>query len=198
MAEFSRRGAVAAFTVLPRHVLGGHPGQAPSDRLNLAGVGVGGMGANYLRNCESENVAALCDVDDAVAAKTFARYPQAKTYRDFRVMLEKEKGIDAVVIGTPDHTHAFVALAAMELGKHVYCAKPLTRTAGGPGAGRGRARAAGGDADERAVVRVEWRLFDRRVARRRRGGGSAGDTRVVGPAHLAAGPGPPAGGFSGS
>jgi len=120
--------AVAAFTILPRHVLGGAGYTAPSDKLNLAGVGVGGMGANYLQNCESENIAFLSDVDDVVAAKTFARYPNAKTYRDFRIMLEKEKGIDAVVIGTPDHTHAVVAMAAMKLGKGVYCAKPMTRT----------------------------------------------------------------------
>lgn len=86
------------------------------------------MGANYLKGCESENIVALCDVDDAFAAKTFARYPNAKTYRDFRVMLEKEKGIDAVIIGTSDHTHAVVAMAAIQLGKHVYCAKPMSRT----------------------------------------------------------------------
>ncbi|MBI4877346.1 MAG: Gfo/Idh/MocA family oxidoreductase [Acidobacteria bacterium] len=101
---------------------------APGDRLNIAGVGVGGMGANYLSNMESENIAVLCDVDDAVAAKTFAKYPDARRYRDFRAMLDKEKNIDAVVVGTPDHTHAAVALAAMQLGKHVYCAKPMTRT----------------------------------------------------------------------
>jgi predicted dehydrogenase len=118
----------AAFLIVPRHVFGG-PGQtAPSDKLNIAGVGVGAMGGGYLQNCESENIIALADVDHEFAARTFQRYPQAKTYRDFRVMLEKEKAIDAVVIGTPDHTHAVVALAAMRLGKHVYCAKPLTRT----------------------------------------------------------------------
>jgi hypothetical protein len=133
--KVSRRGfvpgagtALAAFTILPRHVLGGAGYKPPSEKLNIAGVGVGGMGANYLRNCESENIVALCDVDDTYAAKTFARYPSARTYRDFRVMLEKEKGIDAMVIGTPDHTHAVVAMAAMRLGKHVYCAKPVTRT----------------------------------------------------------------------
>jgi predicted dehydrogenase len=120
-------GALAAFTILPRHVLGAGY-LAPSDKLNIAGVGVGGMGAGYLQACESENIVALADVDDRFAAKTFARYPKAKTYRDFRVMLEKEKGIDAVVIGTPDHTHAVIAMAAIQLGKHVYCAKPLTRT----------------------------------------------------------------------
>ena len=121
-------GAIAAFMIVPRHVLGGQGQRAPSDKLNIAGVGVGGMGAGYLQNCESENIVALADVDYSFAAKTFARYPNAKTYKDFRVMLEKEKGIDAVTIGTPDHTHAVVAMAAIALGKHVYCAKPLCRT----------------------------------------------------------------------
>lgn len=101
---------------------------APSDKLNIAGVGVGSMGGVYLRNCESQNIVALADVDHRYAARTFARYPNAARYFDYRRMLEKEKGIDAVVIGTPDHTHAGVAQAAMELGKHVYCAKPMTRT----------------------------------------------------------------------
>ena len=120
--------ALAAFSIVPATVLGGHAGTAPSDKLNIAGVGVGAMGGVYVRECESQNIVALCDVDDAYAAKTFERYPNAKTYRDYREMLDKQKDIDAVIIGTPDHTHAFVAMAAMDLGKHVYCAKPLTRT----------------------------------------------------------------------
>lgn len=120
-------GAAAAFAILPRHVLG-KPFVPPSDKLNIAGVGVGSMGAGYLQACESENIVALADVDFGFAAKTFKRYPNATTYHDFRVMLEKEKGIDAVVIGTPDHTHAVVASAAIQLGKHIYCAKPMTRT----------------------------------------------------------------------
>ena len=124
----TRRHVLPAIAILPRHVLGGRGYTPPSDKLNLAGIGVGGMGAVYLRTCESENIVALCDVDDSYAARTFARYPAAKTYRDFRVMLEKEKGIDGVLIGTPDHTHAMIAKAAMELGKHIYCAKPMTRT----------------------------------------------------------------------
>ncbi|MDZ7639669.1 MAG: Gfo/Idh/MocA family oxidoreductase [Bryobacterales bacterium] len=109
-------------------MLGGQAGSAPSDKLNIAGVGVGAMGGVYTRDCESQNIVALCDVDPAFAANTFARYPNAKTYRDYREMLDKQKDIDAVIIGTPDHTHAFVAMAAMDLGKHIYCAKPLTRT----------------------------------------------------------------------
>ncbi len=115
--------------VVPRHVLGGK-GQTPNDRLHLAGVGVGGMGGSYLNNLESESIVALCDVDSERASKVFAHYPKAKRYEDFRVLLEREKNIDGVVIGTPDHTHGIIAQAALELGKHVYCAKPLTRTIG--------------------------------------------------------------------
>ena len=101
---------------------------APSDKLNIATVGIGGMGGVYTKNCESENIVAVCDVDDVYAAPAFKRYPNAKRYKDYRKMLETEKGIDAVIIGTPDHTHAAVAMAAMKLGKAVYCAKPMTRT----------------------------------------------------------------------
>ena len=128
--EFAPRAAAAltGIMLLPRHVLGGSGYTAPSDKLNLAGVGVGGMGADYLKDLESENIAVLCDVDSDKAAKTFKRYPAAKIYTDFREMFDKEKGIDAVVIGTPDHTHAAVAMAAIQLHKHVYCAKPMTRT----------------------------------------------------------------------
>jgi hypothetical protein len=121
-------GSVAAFTILPRHVLGGPGYTAPSDKLNIAGIGIGGMGRNFLQSMETENIVALADVDHDFAAKVFARYPNAKRYKDYRVMLEKEKGIDAVSIGTPDHTHAVIAMAAIKRGKHVYCAKPLTRT----------------------------------------------------------------------
>ncbi|MFN7994974.1 MAG: Gfo/Idh/MocA family oxidoreductase [Bryobacteraceae bacterium] len=120
--------ALTGILVLPRHVLGGSGNTAPSDKLNIAGVGVGGMGAEYLKGLAAENIVALCDVDSEKAAKTFNRYPDAKVYTDFRELLDKEKGIDAVVIGTPDHTHALVAMAAIQLRKHVYCAKPMTRT----------------------------------------------------------------------
>jgi predicted dehydrogenase len=128
--DFTPRAAAAltGIMLLPRRVLGGSGSPAPSDRLNIAGVGVGGMGGEYLKHLETENIVALCDVDSEKAAKTFNRYPHAKTYTDFREMLDKEKGIDAVVIGTPDHTHAVVAMAAVQLRKHVYCAKPMTRT----------------------------------------------------------------------
>ena len=121
--------AAAAFTIVPRHVLG--QGQTPpSDKLNIAGIGVGGMGERNMIKCSEagENIVALCDVDDVFAAKTFNRFPNAKTYRDFRKMLETQKDVDAVVIATPDHSHAVIALTAMQLGKHVYVQKPLTRT----------------------------------------------------------------------
>ncbi len=126
----TRRTAVAAFTIVPRNVLAGSGGPAPSDKLNIAAAGVGGMGANYLAGCETENIVALADVDHSLAARVFRKYPKAKIYKDFRGMLEREKNVDAVIVGTPDHSHALVASAAMRLGKHVYCAKPLTRTIG--------------------------------------------------------------------
>jgi predicted dehydrogenase len=116
----------AAALIVPRHVLGGPGYQAPSDTLNIAGVGVAGMGRRYLQNCESERIVALCDVDHIFAAKVFRRYPKAKVYRDFREMLDKEKSIDAVVVATPDHNHAMVQMAALRMHKHVYSAKPLT------------------------------------------------------------------------
>jgi len=98
------------------------------DRLNIAAVGVGGQGNADLRELSSENIIALCDVDDDYAAHTYREYPEAKRYRDFRVMFEKEKKIDAVVIATPDHLHAAVTMMALKMGKHVYCEKPLTHT----------------------------------------------------------------------
>jgi len=121
--------AVAAFTIVPRHVLGGPGRTAPSEKLNIAGIGVGGRGAGDLEALSSENIVALCDVHQKYAANTFKRYPNAKKYRDFRRMLDKEdKNIDAVVIATPDHTHAVIAMKAIKMGKHVYCEKPLAHS----------------------------------------------------------------------
>ena len=117
----------ALFFIIPRNALG-RGLIPPSDKLNIAGIGVGGMGAANLRELESENIVALCDVDPNYAAETVKRYPGAKFYTDYRVMLEKQKDIDAVVIATPDHTHAVITMAAMELGKHVYTQKPLTHS----------------------------------------------------------------------
>lgn len=111
--------AVAPVRVAKRSV-------SPNEKLNIAGIGVGGQGHSDIKNCEAHNIVALCDVDWNFAGKTFQRYPNAKQYKDFRVMLEKQKDIDAVVIATPDHMHAFAAMAAIKLGKHVYCEKPLT------------------------------------------------------------------------
>jgi len=95
-------GAATAFTIVPRHVLGGEGHVAPSGKLNIAGIGIGGMGAGNLRNLESENIVALCDVDPGYSAATRQRYPQAAFYTDYRELLEKQKDLDAVVIATPD------------------------------------------------------------------------------------------------
>ena len=109
----SAAAVTAGFTIVPRHVLGGQGTPAPSDKLNIAAVGVGGMGKSNLRRCETENIAALCDVDFDLADEVFKKYPNAKRYRDFRVMLDERSDIDAVIIATPDHSHAVIAMAAM-------------------------------------------------------------------------------------
>jgi predicted dehydrogenase len=124
----SAAAATAGFTIVPRHVLGGQGVTAPSDKLNLAVVGVGGMGKSNLLRCETENIVALCDVDFELADPVFKKYPGAKQYKDFRVMLDEQKDIDALLIATPDHTHAVIAMAAMERKKHVYVQKPLTHS----------------------------------------------------------------------
>jgi predicted dehydrogenase len=120
-----------SFTIVPRHVLGG-PGQTPpSERVNFAGIGAGGMGGGDIRAMAElgANVVALCDVDDARAEGTYKQFPKARTYKDFRQMLDKEENnIDAVTVGTPDHIHAVASINAIRRGKHVYCEKPLTHT----------------------------------------------------------------------
>ncbi|WP_166334293.1 Gfo/Idh/MocA family protein [Sphingobacterium chungjuense] len=122
--------AAAAFTIVPRHVLGGSGFVAPSDKLMVAGIGVGGKGESDIKSFYDSGkaeIAFLCDVDDRRSAKTRGRFPKAKYYKDYREMLDKEhKHIDAVSVSGPDHNHAIHALAAMELGKHVYVQKPLT------------------------------------------------------------------------
>src|SRR5690349_9592523 len=121
--------AAAAFTIVPRFVLGkGY--RAPSDTLYVAGIGVGGKGKSdltgFAKNTKAE-IAYLCDVDTRRAADSVANFPKAKYFKDFREMLDKEhKHIDAVSVSTPDHNHAVQAIAAMQLGKHVYVQKPLT------------------------------------------------------------------------
>lgn len=99
-----------------------------NEKLIVAAVGVGGVASSYLAGVDSENIVALCDVDDTYAAKMFAKYPRAKRYRDFRKMLDAEKSLDLVIVATPDHSHAVITKAALERRKAVYCAKPLTRT----------------------------------------------------------------------
>lgn len=130
--DFLGKTALAAggMMVVPRHVLGGSGYQAPSDTLNIACIGVGGMGASNTRSLAEigENIYALCDVDEEYAAETLYNYPKAKRYVDFREMLEKEKEIDAVMVATPDNTHAAIAIHAMKMGKHAFVQKPLTRT----------------------------------------------------------------------
>ncbi len=118
----------AAVTIVPSHVLGLQGQQPPSEKLNIAGIGIGGMGRGNVNACRNENIVALCDVDKKYAAGTFKAYPKATEYTDYRVMLDKQKDIDAVIIATPDHTHAVITMAAMQAGKHVFCQKPLTHT----------------------------------------------------------------------
>jgi len=124
-------GAVAAgLTILPSSVVSGLGRKAPSDKLNIAVVGIGGMGNSNLKNVSgTENIVALCDVDWGYSKKVFAANPNAKAYWDWRKMYdEMAKSIDAVIVATADHSHAVVASNALQLGKHVYCQKPLTHT----------------------------------------------------------------------
>lgn len=101
---------------------------SPNEKLNIGVVGAAGKGASDTDHCASENIVALCDVDEAHAASQIKKYPKARFYRDWRKMLEQEKSLDAVIISTPDHMHGIVAATAIRMGKHVYCQKPLTQT----------------------------------------------------------------------
>jgi len=130
--------AAAGMMIIPRHVLGGPGITAPSDKLNIGCVGVGGKGTSDIWSVSTENIAALCDVDDTHMADFLKHkrndpqhqpmYDKANKYRDFRIMLEKEKNLDAITVSTPDHTHAVVAMMAIKLGKHTFVQKPLTHT----------------------------------------------------------------------
>jgi predicted dehydrogenase len=113
-----------AFTYLPGRVWGAN------ERLNVACIGVGGKGRGEVRDAAAEgcNIVALCDVDERRAAGTYKEFPRARKYQDFRVMLDKQRDIDAVTVSTPDHTHAVASMLAMRMGKHVYCQKPLTHS----------------------------------------------------------------------
>ena len=133
MAVSRRRmvAAAAAPLLVPRHVLGGPGYQAPSDTLAIAAVGIGGMGRNYLEGCKAEKIVALCDLDHNYAAKVFDTYPNARRYHDYREMFDKEEhNFDALIIATPDHTHALLLMAAIRMKKHVYCAKPIAHSVG--------------------------------------------------------------------
>jgi hypothetical protein len=102
---------------------------APSDKLTIAAVGVGGMGKSYLKGCKDEEIVALCDVDPDFAAPVFKTYPRARVYKDFREMFDKEqKNFDALIVATPDHWHSHLVLAGLNMDKHIYCAKPITHT----------------------------------------------------------------------
>jgi predicted dehydrogenase len=132
--------AAGGFTFLPSRALGRSGFVAPSDKLNIAFIGIGITGWTNIRQLASQNVVGLCDVDwrttaelgsraNDMASATVQKYPDAKRYDDWRIMLrEMDKDIDAVVVSTSDHTHAVAALTAMKMGKHVYCEKPLAHT----------------------------------------------------------------------
>jgi len=157
----------ALMTIVPRDVLGGAGFAPPSERINLAGIGAGGMGGGDIATLArlGANVVALCDVDDERAAGSYQAFPKARRYKDFREMLDKEaKNIDAVSVGTPDHIHAVATMAAIRAGKPVYCQKPLTRTLSECRAVTEAARKAGvatqmgnqGHATEGARLTNEW------------------------------------------
>ena len=124
----STSAAAAASWSAPRFAIA-RSGPSANSKINLACIGVGGRGALNLQAFANENVVALCDVDDHNAAASFQAHPRAKRFRDFRRLLDALGGqVDAVVVSTPDHTHFAAAMAAMELGKHVFCEKPLAHT----------------------------------------------------------------------
>ncbi|MEM7367886.1 MAG: Gfo/Idh/MocA family oxidoreductase [Bacteroidota bacterium] len=129
---FIQKSALAGggLVIVPRHVLGGPGYVAPSDKLNIAAIGAGGRARGVLRGISKHkkaNIIALCDVDKQRAADSMKKYKKAEDFTDFRKMLDKiHKDVDAVTICSPDHTHAVAAMAAMQLGKHVYVEKPLT------------------------------------------------------------------------
>lgn len=129
--DFLKNAAgLAALSVVPSSVLGSTVGKtAPSDKLNIAAVGVGGMGSGNLKQLDSQNIVALCDTDWKYAKNTLDRYPNAQKFWDYREMYDKVgNDIDAVLVATADHTHAIISADAMVMGKHVYCQKPLTHS----------------------------------------------------------------------
>ncbi len=136
---FSRRDFIrtagpvlAGMTIVPRHVLGGVGRIPPSEAIQVAGIGIGGVGSGQIGSISKQKgtrIAFLCDVDDVYAKRTYDKFPKAKVYRDYREMLDAEDDkIDAVYCGTPDHTHTVICKEALRKGKHTLCVKPLTRT----------------------------------------------------------------------
>lgn len=132
----SRRSLLTASLAMPLYMPQGALGLGaqtpPSDRLAVAAVGIGGVGQHYIRGCgDTIELTALCDVDPGFAGPVFRRYPKAAQFQDFRIMFDKKaKDIEAVIIATPDHTHAMILMAALKLGKHIYCAKPIAHSIG--------------------------------------------------------------------
>lgn len=121
--------ALAAFTIVPRHVLGGAGHLPPSEKLNIAGIGVGNRGWTVIRQMETHNIVAICDVDAKHLGKAAERYPNARKYNDFRKLIDwEENNIDAVAVCSTDHTHAPASMAGLRAGKHVFCEKPLTHS----------------------------------------------------------------------
>lgn len=115
-------------SIVPSHVISGLGYKMPSDKLNIAGVGVGGKGYNNLKAMSSENIVALCDVDWKYADRCFKEFPKAKRFKDWRKLFDDPGSFDAVVVATADHTHAAIAATALIHDKHVYCQKPLTHS----------------------------------------------------------------------
>ncbi|TFG97599.1 MAG: Gfo/Idh/MocA family oxidoreductase [Calditrichales bacterium] len=137
----SMAATTAAFTIIPRHVLGGSGFTSPSDKLNIAIIGAGGKGRSDMYGVSTENIVALCDVDDRKMNETLQRtredvdrqaladvLEKAPKYKDFRIMLDKHPEIDAVTVSTPDHFHAVAAVTAIRMGKHAFVQKPLTHS----------------------------------------------------------------------
>ena len=134
--SLSRRAFLELSALAPGLAAGLHLGGAaaataagPNDKLNIAAIGVANKGGDNINNLASQNIVALCDVDERFLNEWGEKFPQARRYRDYRIMLEKEaKNVDAVVVSTADHTHAPASSVALDLGKHVYCEKPLAHT----------------------------------------------------------------------
>ena len=159
-------GTTFAFHVVPRHVLG-RGFTPPSEKLNIAGIGIGGQGGGVIRDMATENIVALCDVDSNKAAGTFKAFPKAEQFRDYRVLLDKRKDIDAVMIATPDHMHAPITIAALRAGKHVYVEKPMAHSIEEARVMTARRPRDGpGDADGEQRPRGRRAAADARMARR--------------------------------